>query len=176
MHRTHTCDTHTCHRYLLAGGILHGPSQPTAHDRSQPLTAAHLSPVARSMHPICTPLHPLHRAALSGTPPDTLASDDVVYVSGFWSNQVAMIHSNKDITVFAAGEGLDGPWGLAEWDGTLFVSSFATDSVHQYSIATGELVGRLGNELELDCPEGLAISPDGDLFVVYGHFLRHPFV
>ena len=32
-------------------------------------------------------------------------------------------------------------------------------------------VGRFGNELELDCPEGLAISPDGDIYVV--SFLRH---
>ena len=82
-----------------------------------------------------------------------------------------MIHNNKEITVFAAGDGLDGPWGLAESNGTLFVSSFATATVHQYSIATGELLARIGNELELDCPEGLAVSPDGDLFVV--SFLRH---
>lgn len=103
-------------------------------------------------------------------PSYTLAVGDQVFVSSFWTNQVALIRNTKEISLFAAGNGLDGPWGLAVWNGTLLVSSFATDSIHRYNISDGSFLGRFGSELELDCPEGLAISDDGDIFVV--SFLR----
>eukprot|EP00040_Diaphanoeca_grandis_P008102 m.43853 g.43853 ORF g.43853 m.43853 type:complete len:304 (-) comp19507_c1_seq1:113-1024(-) len=103
-------------------------------------------------------------------PSYTLALGNTVFVSSFWKNQVAIITDGVDIHVFAAGHGLDGPWGLAYFDGVLFVSSFGTDQIHRYDVDKGEFLGAFGNELELDCPEGLAVDTNGTLYVV--SFLR----
>lgn len=53
------------------------------------------------------------------------------YVSEFWENRVVRIRGASAATVFAAGGGLDGPWGLAAIDDVLLVASFATDRIHR---------------------------------------------
>ena len=40
-----------------------------------------------------------------------------------------------------------------------FVASFTTDSIHRYSLETGDFLDFFGNEDELDCPEGRCKSP-----------------
>jgi sugar lactone lactonase YvrE len=65
---------------------------------------------------------------------------------------------------------LDGPSGLAvdHAGGGLFVASFGGDEVLRLS-AGGKLSQRYGNEEEVDCPEGIAIAPDGLLYVSSWH-------
>eukprot|EP00041_Stephanoeca_diplocostata_P036448 m.1332069 g.1332069 ORF g.1332069 m.1332069 type:complete len:356 (+) comp24868_c0_seq7:44-1111(+) len=99
-------------------------------------------------------------------PSYTLAVENKVFVSGFWSNEVYEVSSDSSIKVFAKGNGLDGPWGLAVREGILFVASFATDFIHRYDINTGAFLGAFGGEYELDCPEGMAVNNDGTVLYV----------
>lgn len=71
-------------------------------------------------------------------------------------------------TIFAAN--LDGPSALALDDATgggLFVASFGGDEVLRFG-PDGKLLQRYGNEEEVDCPEGLAVS-NGLLYVSSWH-------
>eukprot|EP01043_Picozoa_sp_COSAG02_P013787 COSAG02_NODE_557_length_20379_cov_6.688215_19_plen_539_part_00 len=71
-------------------------------------------------------------------------------------------------SVFAAE--LDGPSALALDEATgggLFVASFGGDEVLRFG-PDGTLLQRYGNEEEVDCPEGLAVS-DGLLYVSSWH-------
>lgn len=71
-------------------------------------------------------------------------------------------------TVFAAD--LDGPSALALDEATgggLFVASFGGDEVLRFG-PDGTLIQRYGNEEEVDCPEGLAVS-EGLLYVSSWH-------
>ena len=43
-------------------------------------------------------------------------------------------------------------------DGVLYVSSFTNDHVLRVGAQNGSLLGKFGNEDELDCPEGLALG------------------
>lgn len=106
------------------------------------------------------------------SPSYVLALDSVVYVSEFWQNRVVALKPSSSghgstvrATVFAAGGGLDGPWGIAVEGDVLFVASFATDRVHRYNITDGRTLGLFGSDNELDCPEGIAIAPDGTVYV-----------
>jgi hypothetical protein len=71
-------------------------------------------------------------------------------------------------SIFAAN--LDGPSALALDEasgGGLFVASFGGDEVLRFG-PDGSLLQRYGNEEEVDCPEGLAVS-DGLLYVSSWH-------
>ena len=105
-----------------------------------------------------------------------LPVEDYIFASCFWTNKVIRIstkaygkgeHQAKaPMTTFAAGHGLDGPWGLQVRNDVLYVASFTTDAIHMYSLTTGKFIDFFGNEDELDCPEGIEFGPDGTLYVV----------
>ena len=48
----------------------------------------------------------------------------------------------------------------------LYVASFTNDQILRVHADTGELLGTFGNDEEMDCPEGIALGPDGTLYVV----------
>jgi len=107
-------------------------------------------------------------------PSFVLPVENYLYVSAFWIDQVVRINleprsrgqDEPPMITFAQGHGLDGPWGLAVRDGILFVASFTTDTIHRYSLETGEFVDFFGNEDELNCPEGIEFNERGELLVV----------
>lgn len=98
-------------------------------------------------------------------PSYVLAVDEVIFVSEFWDNRVVQLRPGSPASVFTAGGGLDGPWGLVVVGDVLFVASFATDRIHRYNITTTEPLGLFGSENELDCPEGIAVDSNGTLYV-----------
>ena len=124
------------------------------------------------MSRVKTPVDVLH------VPPHTL------FVSSFMENEVLRIDTRDPALtprVFAKGvhclgDGgmrqcsiMDGPWGLAHRDGVLYVSSFGSDQIMLFDVATGEYLGAFGNEEELNCPEGIAFSRDGSLLYVVSY-------
>lgn len=76
--------------------------------------------------------------------------------------------------VAASGGGLTRPYGNAfAPDGSLFVSSFRTNQILRYDVATGAFLGvfasdnngGLGSANGLNGPNGLLFGPDGSLYV-----------
>eukprot|EP00617_Octactis_speculum_P021344 CAMPEP_0185747046 /NCGR_PEP_ID=MMETSP1174-20130828/5723_1 /TAXON_ID=35687 /ORGANISM="Dictyocha speculum, Strain CCMP1381" /LENGTH=259 /DNA_ID=CAMNT_0028422069 /DNA_START=377 /DNA_END=1156 /DNA_ORIENTATION=+ len=59
---------------------------------------------------------------------------------------------------------LNGPWGLEEYMGHVYVASFGSDQILVFS-QKGEFLDALGGSDTLDSPEGITVSPDGWLFV-----------
>eukprot|EP00516_Mucochytrium_quahogii_P011837 CAMPEP_0203784196 /NCGR_PEP_ID=MMETSP0100_2-20121128/328_1 /ASSEMBLY_ACC=CAM_ASM_000210 /TAXON_ID=96639 /ORGANISM=" , Strain NY0313808BC1" /LENGTH=358 /DNA_ID=CAMNT_0050686143 /DNA_START=616 /DNA_END=1692 /DNA_ORIENTATION=+ len=93
----------------------------------------------------------------------------------------AGIHCNRHICTK-----LDGPWGMAQdpnpvnryhvggtHEGELVVSSFGTDQVLRFALFRSihnnrlfaQFITMFGDSDSLDCPEGLAFSPNGDIYV-----------
>ena len=94
---------------------------------------------------------------------------DELFVASFTLNHVVrlrwMTGKRAQYKVFASGKELDGPVGMALHGGALFVASFTNDLVLRVNATSGELLGRIGSDETLDCPEGIAIGPDGVLYV-----------
>ena len=74
--------------------------------------------------------------------------------------------------MFVSGNMLDGPVGMVVDSGQLLVASFTNDHILRVNTSNGELLQTFGNDNELDCPEGLAIGPDRNLYVA-SFLLRH---
>ena len=101
-----------------------------------------------------------------------------VIVSSFMKNEVIRVHGNGTMRIFAKGvycdekmgacHALDGPWGLAQLDDELFISSFSTDSILVFNInKPHDFLCAFGGSHVLDSPEGLEIGPnDGMLYIV----------
>eukprot|EP00730_Choanoeca_flexa_P017559 TRINITY_DN8473_c0_g1_i2.p1 TRINITY_DN8473_c0_g1~~TRINITY_DN8473_c0_g1_i2.p1 ORF type:complete len:314 (+),score=46.27 TRINITY_DN8473_c0_g1_i2:78-1019(+) len=93
-----------------------------------------------------------------------LAYDGSLLVSSFMTNQVVRVEWEPplhvlNVSVFAAGKGLDGPWGLACSQDHVYIASFATDEIHKYS-PQGAYLTSFGGEHWLDGPEGMVLSRD----------------
>ena len=97
------------------------------------------------------------------------APDGELFVASFTLNHVVRLRwiagTRAQYTVFVKGRELDGPVGMAVDSGSLYVASFTNDVVLRVNATDGELISRIGNEDSLDCPEGIAIGPDGKLYV-----------
>jgi hypothetical protein len=107
-----------------------------------------------------------------------------LYVASFMTNQVLTMKTARSgvrrkrgssLTVFASGvyckpdkpcAMLDGPWGMAINDNKLYVASFGTDQILFFDIESQDYLGAFGDSDVLDCPEGMAFSRNGILFVV----------
>lgn len=127
-------------------------------------TTAYLDSIA---HPVIT------------NPCNMIYANNALFVASFTLNHVVRFvlptQESAQVTqfkVFITGNSLDGPSGLAYDDylNWLFVSSFGSDEVLAYDADDGSLQKRYGNENELDCPEAIAIGPDGLLYV--GSYLK----
>ena len=125
-------------------------------------------------------------AAEVRTPVDVIfvEGSHALFVSSFMDDQVLRVDTRDPALtprVFASGifcsdkakpcAIMDGPWGLAHREvrngGLLFVSSFGSDQILLFDSSSGDYIGAFGNEEQLNCPEGLAFSADGDqLYVV----------
>jgi hypothetical protein len=92
------------------------------------------------MHPTITGVSPQEMQVQK--PTFVLPLGEHLYVSSFWGDEVVRIpapgidgsgrgNRGEGMITFAKGHGLDGPWGLAVYDGVLFVASFTTDTIHQ---------------------------------------------
>ena len=81
----------------------------------------------------------------------------------------ARLRSALTLEVFESrlcrGKELDGPVGMALDADSLLVASFTNDVILRINLTNGELINKIGSEDTLDCPEGIAFSPDGRLFV-----------
>ena len=97
------------------------------------------------------------------------APDGELFVASFTLNHVVRLRwvsgKRAQYKVFVKGRELDGPVGMALDDESLFIASFTNDVVLRVNATDGALLGRIGDETTLDCPEGIAFSPDGRLFV-----------
>uniref|UniRef100_A0A7S2HHR4 SMP-30/Gluconolactonase/LRE-like region domain-containing protein n=1 Tax=Haptolina brevifila TaxID=156173 RepID=A0A7S2HHR4_9EUKA len=97
------------------------------------------------------------------------AGSNELYVASFTLNHVIRLRwltgKRAQYKVFVSGKELDGPVGMALQHDALYVASFTNDVVLRVNASSGELLGRIGNEDTLDCPEGIAIGPDGLLYV-----------
>jgi DNA-binding beta-propeller fold protein YncE len=97
------------------------------------------------------------------------AGHDEFFVASFTLNHVLRLRwlagKRAQYRVFVKGSELDGPVGLALREGALYVASFTNDVVLRVDAESGELLGKIGDDESLDCPEGIAFSPDGRLFV-----------
>eukprot|EP00045_Choanoeca_perplexa_P001217 m.18408 g.18408 ORF g.18408 m.18408 type:complete len:331 (+) comp10804_c0_seq1:42-1034(+) len=103
-------------------------------------------------------------------PTAILALDDFLLVSSFMTNQVIKIEWKQplqvsNVSVFASGRGLDGPWGLTYGNGMVYIASFATDEIHLYA-TNGTFMTSIGGEVWLDGPEGLALSQNSQVLYV----------
>jgi len=105
--------------------------------------------------------------------------DDSLFVASFTLNHVVRMRINRaskkaKYKVFVSGRELDGPVGMAlyerdmypltrgpkVWQRSLYVASFTNDKILQVDATSGELLGTLGNDEVLDCPEGIAVHND----------------
>ena len=97
------------------------------------------------------------------------AEDGELFVASFTLNHVVRLRwisgRRAQYKVFVKGRELDGPVGMALESGELFVASFTNDVVLRVNASDGALLGRIGDENTLDCPEGIAIGPDSRLYV-----------
>jgi DNA-binding beta-propeller fold protein YncE len=106
-------------------------------------------------------------------------ADESLFVASFTLNHVVRMRMDPEkkkakYKVFVSGRELDGPVGMAlhtrnmypltpgpkVLQRSLYVASFTNDKVLQVDAQSGELLGTLGNDEELDCPEGIAIHND----------------
>ena len=104
------------------------------------------------------------RATTSVAPAPLLSSDR----SSGWASAPRA----AQYKVFVSGNMLDGPVGMVVDHGQLLVASFTNDHILRVNTSDGELLQTFGNDNELDCPEGLAIGPDRNLYVA-SFLLRH---
>ena len=109
-----------------------------------------------------------------GYPSSVIFHQNMVYISLFREDIVAAgIMTEHKLSVFASGIHcvqneisqrygscgiVDGPWGLAVYNNSLFVSSFGSDQILVYSIFNRRLLAVFGDSEHLDCPEGIAID------------------
>ena len=113
--------------------------------------------------------------------------NDWIYVASFMHNQVMRIRYRQAAMervgagaaapqreLFASGRycahgqpcaTLDGPWGLAERRGRLYVANFGTDHVLVFNVTDRAFVAAFGGSTVLNCPEGLAFDEAGRLYV-----------
>ena len=91
------------------------------------------------------------------------AAHDELFVASFTLNHVVRLRwlggKRAQYKVFVSGRELDGPVGMALESEHLYVASFTNDVVLRVNASSGELLGRIGSEDTLDCPEGIAIGP-----------------
>ena len=97
------------------------------------------------------------------------AAHDELFVASFTLNHVVKLRwlsgKRAQYKVFVSGRDLDGPVGMALQADSLYVASFTNDVVLRINATSGALLSRIGGEDTLDCPEGIAIGPDGILYV-----------
>jgi hypothetical protein len=115
-----------------------------------------------------------------GNPSNILVYQNLMLISLFKDNKIIMgkIDERK---VFEFAEGsycavnrfgrmacgiVDGPWGLATYNNSVYVSSFGSDQILQFSLADGTFMDAFGDADYIDCPEGLAIDPIEQLLYV----------
>ena len=110
---------------------------------------------------------------------DTLAFDpydESLFVASFTLNHIVRLRLHEkrkaQYKVFVSGQDVDSPVGMVLDDGVLYVSSFTNDHVLRVGAQNGSLLGKFGNEDELDCPEGLSLGPDGSIYVA-SFLLKH---
>lgn len=97
------------------------------------------------------------------------APDGELFVASFTLNHVVRLRwvsgKRAQYKVFVKGRELDGPVGMVLTDDELYIASFTNDVVLRVNSTDGTLLGKIGSEDTLDCPEGIALAPDGRLFV-----------
>ena len=97
------------------------------------------------------------------------APDGELFVASFTLNHVVRLRwisgKRAQYKIFLKGRDLDGPVGMALDGDSLFVASFTNDVVLRVNATDGTLLGKIGNEDVLDCPEGIAFGPNGNLYV-----------
>ncbi len=97
-------------------------------------------------------------------------ADSSFFIASFTLNHIVQMRMSSSkraqYKIFCSGSELDGPVGMVVDFGVLFVASFTNDHVLRINATDGTLLGRIGNEMTLDCPEGVALGPtDGRLYV-----------
>ncbi len=135
-----------------------------------------LAPYSRRHAHELRPLDQLHARALRT--PYNLAFDPAdgdLYISSFTLNHVVRVRMEESrqrakYSLLVRGDAVDSPVGLAIYKRQLLVASFTADAILRVDLETGKVIGSIGSEDELDCPEGIGIAPDGTLFVV--NFLK----
>jgi len=132
--------------------------------------------LAREMHESQFPTRSIGELKDVRHPSNVLWEGEWLYVASFMHNQVIRIRQRGlgERELFASGRYcapgapcavLDGPWGMAARRGQLFVSSFGTDHVMVFDLASRAFVAAFGGSTVLDCPEGLAFDSAGRLYV-----------
>ena len=113
-------------------------------------------------------------SALSVVCPVGQASDAMIYVSGYQSNNIlrydAVTGAFIGEFVHSGNGGLNGPEQMAFGpDGNLYVASSYTASVKRYDGTTGAYLGDFASGHGMYLPRGIAFGPDGNLYVAGAH-------
>lgn len=107
-----------------------------------------------------------------GNPSNILVHLDILFISLFKEDKVLLGNlQTKKVHGFVDGSYcthnlqnvwicgvVNGPWGLATYNSTLYVGSFGADQVLIFSVVTGTFLDAFGDSTHLDCPEGIAID------------------
>jgi len=88
-----------------------------------------------------------------------------LFVANSGNNTISEITSSGIVSIFASGEGLDDPQGLAfDATGNLFVANSGNSTISE--ISTNGTISTFASGGGLDNPQGLAFDAAGNLFVL----------